>query len=1586
MTGRIFSRWWHGLSRKMAAGLPLALAATAAQGFVVDHVGTGSSSEDLIMQYLVGDGDGVQVSNLSVDEGRRSNSSSSQRQLGYFTQGNAPLGISQGVIFTTGRIADVTRSAPDGSNGNNRASHVNNTTLNSSWLRTYVENRATYDPVIVSFDIVPERDTLNMQMVFSSEEYPNYACSNYNDGFAVFITGGEFGSTPKNIAIDPANNTTISINNINGTRIGENNPEGNGQCGSAQSYRPNHSSTQLAFNGMTVPITIAERVTPNQQYRVSIQIADAADGQYDSAGFFGFLSSSWSTEADLSLSLTSDNYYAVLGEQTSLTLTLTNDGPDDSFGVAVELPFPDGLSFVGAEGDGIYSSSTGVWSVSHMPAGETRTIVLTGTGSTLGREEIFAEILTATADDPDSTPGNGGQDPAEDDEARLVLDVLNQAPPMCDAGATAGMVLGGSSTVDMLNSQITLTEDTGNQAGAAWSQDRISLALPFTMEFAVYLGTKDSSGADGIAFAFHNDPGGNTVTGIYGGALGMGGLSPAVAVEFDTYDNGGGYGDISNDHTVIYNPVNYTDNSGGGNLYTGVYNLGNIEDGEWHDVRIVWDPVARTLQYFFDNTLITTLNRDLVADDFDDDPNVYYGFTGSTGGSSNLQKACLIAVPDQVQVDYGDAPDSYGNPSHTIISGVQLGAGISAEAAGYDDALAAADDFDDGVVLPAFLPGLDDMVVSVQGTDGYLQGWIDWNQNGVFDEPAERIATDLQDTDNNGEIRISIPDAPPGAATGNTYARFRWSTTAGLGPTGGAPDGEVEDYRLNIRPTILCPTGTSLTGGGIANGGNGPYREAVYWLDWACGGTSVFTANSYVIKTWQFGPVEIRARLHEISHSVQVYNTGDWTGDLLDDLYQGVNPIGLANAVSGEAPTFRVDWEVLLDGQPIPADIIVADAEDTDDGEYLEFETDGGPWEVFAVASQTNDLSAQFDASGQTMRLASLPGDGGGSLLALTQNTSVTRHVVAGSGHQAMAFGVFVQVDHGDIAFGYPQSGGHLSRRVATGGGKPTSATDVRSLTLATLGAAMPYLGEIPPSPEDEDQNSPDADADGVEEDGVTFPTLIPGEPATIRIQLTEDNVGEAYVQGWIDWQRDGGFAEPMDQVALNLRDNGPLDNDPAPGWISLDLTVPANAYIGDTYARFRVSTTPDVSVGPMVVFDGEVEDYKILISQQAAAGVLSGRVFNDTGAGGSAHDGLQSAQENGVPGVLVQLLHDLDSSGTCDANDAVLASAITDGEGRWRLQPALADVGLAACIHVQTPASHLLVSENDGGHPLTNAQPDDGRMALTVQPFGTDWDNILFGLAPRATFAPDQLGNVLPGASILYPHRYTAGTEGTLSFQWLNAHAAPDTPGWSTQLYRDLDCDGAVNGADALLTGPLPVSPGEVVCLLAHVFSPADAPLGAQHSVQLQAQLVLANSSLNDTALVTDLTRVLPGQLVLEKRVRNIGPDGIAGSGDDVDAVDNLSNQALPGDVLRYRILFRNAGVQALDQVRIHDATPAFTALAAAAACPAQLPPGLSGCVLLTPEGANGSGYEGSLQWQFTGALPAGATGEVRYDVRVAD
>ena len=59
-------------------------------------------------------------------------------------------------------------------------------------------------------------------------------------------------------------------------------------------------------------------------------------------------------------------------------------------------------------------------------------------------------------------------------------------------------------------------------------------------------------------------------------------------------------------------------------------------------------------------------------------------------------------------------------------------------------------------------------------------------------------------------LSVSVPG---GAATGNTFARFRCSTQSGLAPTGLATDGEVEDYRVSVvRPTPTpshTPTSTA---------------------------------------------------------------------------------------------------------------------------------------------------------------------------------------------------------------------------------------------------------------------------------------------------------------------------------------------------------------------------------------------------------------------------------------------------------------------------------------------------------------------------------------------------------------------------------------------------------------------------------------------------------------------------------------------------------------------------------------------------------------------------------------------------------
>ncbi|WP_414431143.1 CshA/CshB family fibrillar adhesin-related protein [Alcanivorax sp. IL3] len=1183
---------------------------------------------------------------------------------------------------------------------------------------------------------------------------------------------------------------------------------------------------------------------------------------------------------------------------------------------------------------------------------------------------------------PDPGVGNSPDDGEVEDYA-ITLSSL-----FCDLPVSTSMQLSGSATRDNGTGEITLTQDLGNQAGSAWSNERISLLSAFTVEFSVYLGTKNAAGADGIAFAFQNDPAGNSATGVFGGALGVGGLNPAVAVEFDTYDNGSGYGDIANDHTAIYNPENYANSSGGGaaSLYSSVEDLGNIEDGNWHTVQLNWDPASDQLQYFFDGNLTSTVNVDFVNTVFSGDPNVYFGFTASTGGSSNLQKICVTSAPPQVLVDYGDAPISFGEPSHILGSNLQLGDEVSPDALSYDDEDAAADSFDDGVIFPGALPNLTPIEVSVSGDDGYLQAWVDWNGDGVFDDPQERIATDLQDEDGDGIILVTA--APSGTVVeGDTYARFRWSSVQELDATEGAPDGEVEDYLITSRSVSLCEAGSSASGGGIASGGNGPFRDAIYWLDWNCLGKSVFQTSDVILKSWVYGPVEIRATVSDITSPIEPYVTGSWTGDLLDDLYVGVNPIGLGN-VDNTNPSFRIDWEVFLQGDPISAEIIIADAEDTDNGESIISETNGGPWELFAVAPGTNDLQMRFENGGERMLLSSLPGNGVGSFLAMTQGVMTTRHTINTGGGQALAFGVFIQKDHGDIAGGYPESGGHFASWVAQGGGKPTADTDINNISLATLAAPEPYLGVIPPGPEEADQNSANADADGAEEEGVVFSSLVPGSNATLDIIVTETSAGQGYLQGWIDWNRDSDLNDAGEQVALNVRDNGPEDTNPAAGEIRLNVFVPPGAFVGDTYARFRFANAPDVPAGGLLVMGGEVEDYKVTVAPAATAGPLSGWVFEDNGVGATAHDGQKGPDEPGLANVPVTLYHDVDNNGQCSASDPVLAEATTDGDGAWQLVAALADVGKSACLVVATPNGLLSVSENSGsaGAGINTGAANDDVMSLTVPATGTVWDGILFGDAGLPILEPDQQGVVAPGGSRFYSHRFTARSAGNVDFVLEAPTTSPAAPAWNDALYRDDNCNGELDGADASL--PLVgvnVTAGDRLCLLAKVFAPADAPVEALHSRPLSATQTYTGTAFQATAQVTDTTRLAAGQLQLEKQVRNIGPDGIANTGDDVDATDTTANQAAPGDVLRYRLIFRNQGSNPLTEVIVTDSTPAYSALNAAATCPAALPAALSACALSAPDGSNGSGYQGGLQWQFTGELQPGGQGAVSYDVRVS-
>jgi uncharacterized repeat protein (TIGR01451 family) len=93
--------------------------------------------------------------------------------------------------------------------------------------------------------------------------------------------------------------------------------------------------------------------------------------------------------------------------------------------------------------------------------------------------------------------------------------------------------------------------------------------------------------------------------------------------------------------------------------------------------------------------------------------------------------------------------------------------------------------------------------------------------------------------------------------------------------------------------------------------------------------------------------------------------------------------------------------------------------------------------------------------------------------------------------------------------------------------------------------------------------------------------------------------------------------------------------------------------------------------------------------------------------------------------------------------------------------------------------------------------------------------------------------------------------------------------------------------------------------------------------------------------------------------------------------AVDKAN--AMPGTTIAYTITYQNTGSTTLNNLKIVDATPAFTAFGSGAC--GSLGAGLTACSLSSKPA---SGAAGNLEWTFTGTLLPGATGTVTLQVVV--
>ncbi|HBV63729.1 MAG TPA: adhesin [Rhodopirellula sp.] len=174
-------------------------------------------------------------------------------------------------------------------------------------------------------------------------------------------------------------------------------------------------------------------------------------------------------------------------------------------------------------------------------------------------------------------------------------------------------------------------------------------------------------------------------------------------------------------------------------------------------------------------------------------------------------------------LDFGDAPNSYGTAlpdgaRHGIVEGLAIGAAPDRDVDSVPSIDADSDDLnqlvnDENGVLqtvplsPGDTSNFEVTITNTTGSTAYLQGFMDFNQDGDFDDNGEKFLSNH--AVNNGVTNviysIAVP-VPSDAVTGDTYLRFRLSKTGNLGAAGFAGTGEVQDHKVTI-----------LSGSDIAN-------------------------------------------------------------------------------------------------------------------------------------------------------------------------------------------------------------------------------------------------------------------------------------------------------------------------------------------------------------------------------------------------------------------------------------------------------------------------------------------------------------------------------------------------------------------------------------------------------------------------------------------------------------------------------------------------------------------------------------------------------------------------------------------------
>ncbi|MGB2502766.1 MAG: lectin-like domain-containing protein, partial [Flavobacteriaceae bacterium] len=203
-----------------------------------------------------------------------------------------------------------------------------------------------------------------------------------------------------------------------------------------------------------------------------------------------------------------------------------------------------------------------------------------------------------------------------------------------------------------------ITPNLNTQSGSIWYQRRLDLRVEFTFDVDLNFGNSNS-GADGIAFVLQNLDLGQ---GSSGGGLGYGGITPSYVIEMDTYQNGHDPTSGADHIGFILNGASSTNQQGSPDAVETI----NLEDGNWHNMLIEWNPQSTTLSYTFthnNGTVYSQAKNIDIAGTVLNSNIAYMGFTASTGGERNEQSVRFdnnsFCMTDEILTPTGSSSQTF---------------------------------------------------------------------------------------------------------------------------------------------------------------------------------------------------------------------------------------------------------------------------------------------------------------------------------------------------------------------------------------------------------------------------------------------------------------------------------------------------------------------------------------------------------------------------------------------------------------------------------------------------------------------------------------------------------------------------------------------------------------------------------------------------------------------------------------------------------------------------------------------------------------------------------------------------------------